>query len=48
MCSSTVLINRGKKKQRFIEFGVSMPRIIDDIRRKKPSEAKKWFPNYFD
>jgi hypothetical protein len=48
MYSSNVFINRGKKKERFIDFGVSMPRIIDDIRRKKPSEAKKWFPNYFD
>jgi hypothetical protein len=48
MCSSTVFINRGKKKEHFISFCVSMPRIIDDIRRKKPSEAKKWFPNYFD
>ena len=48
MCSSNVFINRGKSKEPFISFGVSMPRIIDDIRRKKPSEAKKWFPNYFD
>ena len=48
MCSSDVFINRGKKEEHFISFGVSMPRIIDDIRRKKPSEAKKWFPNYFD
>jgi hypothetical protein len=48
MYSSTVFITRGEKKERFISFGVSMPRIIDDIRRKKPSEAKKWFPNYFD
>ena len=48
MSSRTVFINRGKKKKHFISFGVSMPRIIDDIRRKKPSEAKKWFPNYFD
>ena len=48
MYSSNVFINRGKKKERFIDFGVSMPRIIDDIRRKKLSEAKKWFPNYFD
>jgi hypothetical protein len=48
MCGSTVFINRGKTKKYFISFGVSMPRIIDDIRRKKPSEAKKWFPNYFD
>jgi hypothetical protein len=47
MCSSDVFINRAKQKKRFISFGVSMPRIIDDIRRKKPSEAKKWFPNYF-
>jgi hypothetical protein len=43
-----VFINRGEAKDRFITFGVSMPRIIDDIRGKKPSEAKKWFPNYFD
>jgi hypothetical protein len=48
MCSIDVFINRGKKEEHFISFGVSMPRIIDDIRRKKPSEAKKWFPNYFD
>jgi hypothetical protein len=48
MCVSDVFINRDKTKERFISFGVSMPRIIDDIRRKKPSEAKKWFPNYFD
>jgi hypothetical protein len=48
MCSSIVFINRGKQKRGFISFGVGMPRIIDDIRRKKPSEAKKWFPNYFD
>jgi hypothetical protein len=48
MCSSIVFINWGKSKEPFICFGVSMPRIIDDIRRKKPSEAKKWFPNYFD
>ena len=49
MCSSAVLINRGEKKNFFFcTFAVSMPRIIDDIRRKKPSEAKKWFPNYFD
>ena len=48
MSSRTVFINRGKNKKHFISFGVSMPRIIDDIRRKKPSEAKKWFPNYFD
>ncbi|CAB4029901.1 Hypothetical predicted protein [Paramuricea clavata] len=48
MCSSNVFINCGKGKKRFSTFVVSMPRIIDDIRRKKPSEAKKWFPNYFD
>jgi hypothetical protein len=48
MSSSNVFINRGEEKKRFLNFGVSMPRIIDDIRRKKPSEAKKWFPNYFD
>ena len=48
MCSGNVFINRGKEKEYFIDFGVSMPKIIDDIRRKKPSEAKKWFPNYFD
>jgi hypothetical protein len=48
MCSSNVFINRDKKKEPFISFGVSMPRIIDDIRHKKPSEAKKWFPNYLD
>ena len=48
MCSSTVFINRGEQKLRFFSFGVGMPRIIDDIRRKKPSEAKKWFPSYFD
>jgi hypothetical protein len=48
MCSRTVFINRGQEKKRFISFAVSMPRIIDDIRGKKPSEAKKWFPNYFD
>jgi hypothetical protein len=48
MCDSTVFIINGKKKEYFITFGVSMPRIIDDIRRKKPSEAKKWFPNYYD
>jgi hypothetical protein len=48
MCGSTVFINHGKGKKHFITFGVRMPKIIDDIRRKKPSEAKKWFPNYFD
>ena len=48
MCSTTVFINRDKEEERFISFVVSMPRIIDDIRRKKPSKAKKWFPNYFD
>jgi hypothetical protein len=48
MCSGGVFINRGEEKDIFINFAVSMPRIIDDIRRKKPSEAKKWFPNYFD
>jgi hypothetical protein len=48
MCSSDVFINRGKQKRGFISFGVSMPRIIDDIHRKKLSEAKKWFPSYFD
>jgi hypothetical protein len=48
MCGSDVFINRGKEKEHFIYFGVSMPRIIVDIRCKKPSEAKKWFPNYFD
>ena len=48
MCSSLVFINRGEEKKCFFSFGVSMPRIIEDIRRKKPSEAKKWFPNYFD
>jgi hypothetical protein len=48
MSSSIVFINHDKTKEHFISFGVSMPRIIDDIRRKKPSEAKKWFPNYFD
>ena len=48
MYSSAVFINRGEEKEHFISFAVSMPRIIDDIRRKKPSEAKKWFPNYFD
>jgi hypothetical protein len=48
MCSSTVFINRGEEKKHFGTFAVSMPRIIDDIRRKKPSKAKKWFPNYFD
>jgi hypothetical protein len=46
--SSTVFINRGEEKKHFVGFGVRMPTIIDDIRRKKPSEAKKWFPNYFD
>jgi hypothetical protein len=48
MYSSAVFINRGEKKERLTSFAVSMPIIIDDIRRKKPSEAKKWFPNYFD
>jgi hypothetical protein len=48
MCCSIVFINRDKKKIYFVNFGVRMPRIIEDIRRKKPSEAKKWFPNYFD
>jgi hypothetical protein len=48
MFGSTVFINRGEEKKGFVSFGVSMPRIIDDIRRKKPSEAKKWFPSYFD
>jgi hypothetical protein len=48
ICSSTVFINRGKRKNIFCDFAVSMPTIIDDICRKKPSEAKKWFPNYFD
>jgi hypothetical protein len=48
MCSSTVFINHGEEKNVFCTFAVSMPTIIDDIRRKKPSEAKKWFPNYFD
>ena len=46
MSSGKVFINRDKKKEHFTNFNVSMPRIIDDIRRKKPSEAKKWFPNY--
>jgi hypothetical protein len=50
MCSSHVFINHDMREEelRFITFAVSMPRIIDDIRGKKPSEAKKWFPNYFD
>ena len=48
MYRSIVFINHGEEKERFISFAVSMPIIIDDIRRKKPSEAKKWFPNYFD
>jgi hypothetical protein len=48
MCISSVFIKRGIVRKRFIDIGVSMPRIIDDIRRKKPSDAKKWFPNYLD
>jgi hypothetical protein len=48
MCISDVFINCGKHKRSFISFALRMPRIIDDIRRKKPSEAMKWFPNYFD
>jgi hypothetical protein len=48
MLGSIVFINRGEEKNIFCTFAVSMPTIIDDIRRKKPSEAKKWFPNYFD
>jgi hypothetical protein len=47
MRSSTVFINRDKKEERFITFGVSVPRIIEDIRCKKPNEADKWFPNLF-
>ena len=46
MCSRKVFINRGKEKEYFISFGVSMRKIIDDIYCKKPSEAKKWFPMY--
>ena len=46
MCSRKVFINRGKEKEYFISFGVSMRKIIDDIYCKKPSEAKKWFPIY--
>jgi hypothetical protein len=48
MSSSTVFINYGEEKNFFCTFAVSMPRIIDDICRKKPSEAEKWFPSYFD
>ncbi len=40
-----VNINLGKEKDYFFSFGVSMRKIIDDIYCKKPSEAKKWFPN---
>jgi hypothetical protein len=48
MRSSGVFVSPIRMDTRFISFAVSMPRIIDDIRRKKPSEAKKWFPSYFD
>ncbi len=46
MRSCDVIINIGKKELYFINFGVSMRKIIDDIYCKKPSEAKKWFPMY--
>ena len=46
MSSCEVFINVGKEMKYFINFGVSMRKIIDDIYCKKPNEAKKWFPVY--